>query len=300
MASPVNHFSKPPVPGVRAVIFDISGTVVDFGCHGPVAAFVELFARHRVNVSVAEVREPMGAHKRDHIWKLLSDPAIASRWETAHGVVPTRALLDQLCAEFVPLQVEILARHCELIPGAAEVAASLRQAGIKVANTTGFESGMIEHLVRSAEAAGYVPDLWVCSDQVGQGRPAPWMIFHAARHLNVYPLRTFVKVGDTPADIAEGHAAGTWVVAVVASGNEVGCSAEELAAWPAAEREARLDAARRKLAAARPHYLIDTVADLMPVIREISARIDRGEMPSPHGETLPVHVEDRAALPFSH
>ena len=37
--------------GVRAVIFDISGTTVDYGSRGPVVAFVELFARHGVAVS---------------------------------------------------------------------------------------------------------------------------------------------------------------------------------------------------------------------------------------------------------
>ncbi|MBK7931754.1 MAG: hypothetical protein IPJ98_31015 [Bryobacterales bacterium] len=37
--------------GVRAVIFDISGTVLDYGSRGPVVAFVELFARHGIAIS---------------------------------------------------------------------------------------------------------------------------------------------------------------------------------------------------------------------------------------------------------
>jgi len=274
--------------GVRAVVFDISGTVLDYGCRGPVAAFVELFARHGVTVSAAEARRPMGTHKRDHIWTLLSDPAVAARWEAANGCRPTLTLLDELCAEFAPLQAEVLKDYCDLIPGVPELVAELRRRRIKIASTTGFESGMIADLIASATRDGYTPDVWVCPDRVGKGRPAPWMVYYAAREMGVYPLRTFVKVGDTPADVAEGHAAGVWVVSVVRSGNEVGYSEAELADLPVAEREAVIAAAYEKLAACNPHYLIDSVADLLPVLDEISERIARGEMPSPAAATVPI------------
>jgi phosphonoacetaldehyde hydrolase len=265
--------------GVRAVLFDVSGTVLDYGSRGPVAAFIELFARHGVSISNEEARRPMGTHKRDHIWTLLTDAAIAARWEAVHKTPPTRELLARLYAEFTPLQREVLKGYSDVIPGVPRVVAELRERGIKIANTTGFDHAMMVELVRLAAQGGYSPDLWVCPDDVGQGRPAPWMAFHAARQLDVYPMSAFVKVGDTPADVAEGQAAGTWVVSVIRSGNEVGLSEAELAALPAPEREAKLSAARARLAACGPHYLIDTAAALVPVIDEISARIVRGERP---------------------
>ena len=92
-------------------------------------------------------------------------------------------------------------------------------------------------------------------------------------------MRTFVKVGDTTADVAEGQAAGVWVVSVVHSGNEVGHSQDEIAKMADEVRKAKFDAARAKLAECGPHYLINTAADLIPVIDEISARIVRGERP---------------------
>ncbi len=275
----MNTTQQPGPCGVRAVIFDISGTVLDYGSRGPVAAFVELFARHGVRVTGEEARGPMGMHKLDHIWMMLTDPSISSRWETCHKTKPTRALLEQLYAEFTPLQREVLKGYSDVIPGVPQVVAELRNRGIKIANTTGFDRAMMVELIRLAAQGGYSPDLWVCPDDVGKGRPAPWMAFHAARQLDVYPMSTFVKVGDTAADVAEGHAAGAWVVSVIRSGNEVGLSEAELAAMPAPEREARLSAARAKLAACGPHYIIDTVAALIPVIDDLSARIVRGERP---------------------
>lgn len=272
--------AQPSIPrGVRAVIFDISGTTLDYGSRGPVAAFVELFARHGVTISTEEARRPMGSHKLDHIWLMLNDPSISLRWEAANKVKPSRELLEQLYAEFTPLQREVLTGYCDVIPGVPQVTQELRSRGIKIANTTGFDRGMMVELIKLAAQGGYSPDVWVCPDEVGKGRPAPWMAFHAARQLDVYPMSTFVKVGDTAADVAEGHAAGMWVVSVIRSGNEVGLSEVELAAMPASEREARFSAARARLAACGPHYFIDSVADLMPIIDEISARIVRGELP---------------------
>jgi len=114
------------------------------------------------------------------------------------------------------------------------------------------------------------------------------MIFHAVKELGVYPLHKFVKVGDTIADVAEGHAARAWVVAVVRSRNEGGCSAQELTPMNPVAREARIFAAHEKLAACGPHNLINTVADLLPVIDAISEKIARGEMPSPAEFTSPI------------
>jgi phosphonoacetaldehyde hydrolase len=265
--------------GVRAVIFDISGTVLDYGSRGPVVAFVELFARHGVAISEREARVPMGAHKKDHIWAVLRDASVAARWAAATGAPPTRDDLDRLFTEFIPLQVEVLKQHCDVIPGVPDVVRALRARGIKIANTTGFDSGMIADLVKLAAEGGYTPDLWVCPDMVGKGRPAPWMAFHAAKALDVYPMAAFVKVGDTLADVEEAHAAGMWSVAVLRHGNEVGLSQaalEQLA--PGAQRELT-SAARARLAGKGPHYIVESTADVVPVVDEITARLARGERP---------------------
>ncbi len=175
--------------------------------------------------------------------------------------------------------MEVLKQHCDVIPGVAETVRQLRNRGIKIASTTGFDSGMMGDLIRKADEGGFTPDVFVCPDHVGNGRPAPWMAFHAAHQLNIYPMKTFVKLGDTPNDVAEAHAAGMWAVSVVRSGNEVGLAQEELENLPSDQRSEVIAAARARLAACGPHYLIDTAADLIPVVDEISLRLSRGDRP---------------------
>ena len=265
--------------GVQAVIFDLSGTVLDYGSLGPVVAFIELFARYGVEVTSAEARRPMGLHKRDHIWMMLSDPGVAARWEKARGEKPNTELLETLFAEFIPLQVEVLKRHCKVLPGVPELVKELRRRGIKLASTTGFDMTMMNGLIDEARRGGFTPDVFVCPDLVGKGRPAPWMAFYAAHKLDVYPMQTIIKVGDTAADVAEARSAGMWAVSVVRTGNEVGLSQDDYAKLPAAERDVLLAAARARLEAHGPDYVIDSVAELMPVVDDVTVRIARGEKP---------------------
>lgn len=88
-----------------------------------------------------------------------------------------------------------------------------------------------------------------------------------------------VKVGDTPADIAEGRNAGMWTIAVAATGNEIGLSEAEFAALSETERETRLAAARSNLLAAGAHYVVDSVAHCEEILDEIERRMENGDGP---------------------
>ena len=68
----------------EAVIFDWAGTTVDYGCFAPVSAFVETFASRGIEVTLDEVRAPMGALKRDHIQQMLEMPRVNKLFVNQH------------------------------------------------------------------------------------------------------------------------------------------------------------------------------------------------------------------------
>jgi phosphonoacetaldehyde hydrolase len=264
---------------VQAIIFDLSGTLIDFGSRGPVLAFVELCRRHGIQATEAQARGPMGSRKWDHIWAMLNEPAIHSQWVALKGQPPTFADVDALYPEFTEVQIATLVNHVEVLPGITELVAELDRRGIAYATTTGFESSMMAPVKASLTAAGFNPAIYMTPDLVGTGRPAPWMIFHAAKQMGRYPLHHFIKVGDTEIDIAEAEAAGTWAVSVLATGNEIGLSKEALAALPLEDREERFHQARAKFKSLGAHYVIDYTADLPPVVDDINRRLANGERP---------------------
>ena len=70
-----------------------------------------------------------------------------------------------------------------------------------------------------------------------------------------------------------------WTVGLATSGNEVGLQLPEWLALPERERTLRRERAYRRLLQSGAHDVVDTIADLVPCLDGIQARIARGERP---------------------
>ena len=250
------------------VIFDWAGTMVDFGCQAPVIALQEAFRRHAVTLTEAQARRDMGKAKADHVRALLCEPQVAQAWVSAHGTAAGEAAVVAVMADLGPLMRDQAGRAARMIDGAITTLTALRAEGIKVASSTGYTRDMMGPVLREAATQGYVPDHLVCSGETPEGRPSPLMIYKACAELGVWPLSRVVKVDDSEVGMAEGRAAGCFTVGVAASGNGVGLAQSALAALPAAERGARIDAASASLRAAGADAVIDSVAQLLTVLSQ--------------------------------
>jgi phosphonoacetaldehyde hydrolase len=248
------------------VIFDWAGTMVDFGCCAPVNALLEAFSRHGVTLTEREVRVDMGKTKADHVRALLEQPRVADSWTTVNGAPPSAEDCARLMEELGPLMRSQAALSATLIDGARSTVDALRSAGLRIASSTGYTRDMMQPVLEHAAAQGYVPDHLVCSGETSQGRPSPLMIYKACLDLGVWPLSRVVKVDDSTAGVAEGRAANCFTIGLAASGNGVGLSRAALDALPATERAARITEAGKALYAAGADKVIDSVADLLPVL----------------------------------
>jgi phosphonoacetaldehyde hydrolase len=264
---------------LKAIVFDWAGTTIDYGSRAPMGAFVDVFAQFKVALSIEEARRPMGLPKWDHIRALIGHPDIAARWRAAHGHEPTDADVDRVYEVFVPLNRCVVTDYADLIPGAAETVAAARKRGLKIGSTTGYTREIMEPLLPLARAQGYAPDNLVCAGDLSAGRPTPLMMYKCFADLGVWPAQAVVKVDDTVPGIAEGLAAGCWTVGVAMSGNALGLSLEQVNALSEAERPKRCAAAMRELVLGGAHYVVDTIADLLPVLDVIEGRLARGEKP---------------------
>lgn len=268
-----------PARYVKAVILDWAGTVVDHGCIGPVAVFLEVFKRHGVAVTAAQARKPMGLMKKDHVRAMTRDPEVAAAWHAVHGRLPDENDVDAMYRLTEPLMVGCIAAHADPIPGALDAVAAFRAMGLKIGSTTGYTRPMMAVMTKEAAAKGYTPDAMVCSSDVPTGRPSPFMCYKAALDLAVFPLWAMIKIGDTVADVAEGKNAGMWTIALTLRGNEMGLTEAELAALPETEKAARLAAVEDRLGEAGADYLAPDLAACPALVSVIEARLARGERP---------------------
>jgi phosphonoacetaldehyde hydrolase len=271
------HYQAPRQ--LKAAILDWAGTVVDFGSFAPTQIFVEAFAEFGVQVSLEEARGPMGMGKWDHIRTLCDQRAIAERFVRALGKRPSDDDVTAIYNRFMPLQIEKIAVHSALIPGALEAISALREQSLKIGSCSGYPAVVMAKVVELARDNGYVADHVVATDEVPNGRPYPAQSLANVIALGIDDVAACVKVDDTWPGILEGRSAGMWTVALTCSGNALGLTYEQYQALSPAQLTAERQRIGELFAPSRPHYLIDTIAELPGVVADINRRLAAGEMP---------------------
>jgi phosphonoacetaldehyde hydrolase len=264
---------------IQAVMLDWAGTVMDFGCIAPAIVFVEVFKRHGVPITMEEARAPMGVHKRVHVQRVLQLDSVRQRWIEKHGKAPNETDVDKIYADAVPMQLKCLSDYSAMIPGALDSVKALRKRGCKIGTTTGYTSEMMKINLRDAAKQGYEPDSTVAASEVPAGRPYPYMCLQNVINLGVSPVEACVKIDDTCPGVEEGLNAGMWTIGLSVSGNEVGLSLKAWKKLPKAEQARLREGAATRLRQAGAHYVVDSIADIMPCIEDIEARLARGEKP---------------------
>ena len=266
---------------VKALVLDWSGTLADAYVIAPTVVFVEVFAKHGVEISMAEARAPMGLRKDLHIEALANDPQIRDRWKKAKGAYPSKQDIDAMYGDFVPMQLECLGRYATLLPGVVETARQIRADGIKIGATTGFVRAMIDILLDEAKKQGFSPDATVGGDEVVHGvRPRPFMLYRNLDLMDIHPIESVIKVDDTQSGIGEGQAAGCWTVGIARYSNYMNInSLDEAESLSPDEFKRRLANSRELLATAGAHYVINEFSELLEVIEDVNARLVRGEKP---------------------
>lgn len=114
------------------------------------------------------------------------------------------------------------------IPGAEAAFSQLKQAGVKLALTSGFDRGLVDMLVGRLGWS----DLFDCvlsGSDAPEGRPAPYLIYRAMTELRVHDVSRVAVVGDTPLDLrAANNARAGWVIGVLSGAHGI----ETLGATP--------------------------------------------------------------------
>ncbi len=256
---------------ISAVVFDWAGTIIDFGSHAPMQAFVRLFEQYGIELSIEDARGPMGLPKWKHINTLGNLPHVNQQWQQKFNRSFSDSDTDDLYAIFTPMNAEAVVHHSELIPGFLSTLNLLRDQGIKVGTTTGYNREIMNVVLPLAKQQGFVPDNIVCADDLLASRPSPLGMYKCFLDLNVWPATSVIKVDDTVPGLLEGYHSGCWTVGVIASGNEVGKTHQEWVSLSTEEKESIRVQVSEKLAAGKPDFLIDTVADLPDVLKKIEA-----------------------------
>jgi len=179
----------------KLVVFDMAGTTVEDRGEVP-AAFTAALRLHGIEVTEEQVRAVRGASKRQAVFDLL--PQAPDRSERAERVYAS--FKEELARRF--------AAGVRPIAGAVEAFAWLRQREVRVALNTGFDRDIVELLIAALKWKRDDFAAIVCGDDVPEGRPAPFLIFHCMESSRTQSVHDVAVVGDTVLDLQAGHNAG--------------------------------------------------------------------------------------------
>jgi phosphonatase-like hydrolase len=184
------------------VVFDMAGTTVEDRGQVP-AAFAEAMADAGIPVSPDQITRVRGASKREAIRQLLP-PYQESRADEIY-----LRFRDKLAARYQ-------AEGVVSIADAAGIFRRLKDQGVKIALTTGFDRDITMLLLSSLGWTRTVVDAVVCGDDVANGRPAPDMILMAMKLTGVSDAAQVANVGDTALDLEAASRAGVkWNIGVL-------------------------------------------------------------------------------------
>lgn len=195
-------------------MFDMAGTTVRDN-NEVLHCFAEACRQEGITAGLSRLNALMGVSKLEvfhTLWReQLPDGAGAGEVEqkAEHSFRVFRSILEDYYH----------AQSVEPTEYALEAFDWLRGNDVKIALNTGFYRGVTDIILDKLGwlkglDANYVGgpqsmiNLSVTSDEVPQGRPAPFMIQKAMEVFGIQDPGQVVKVGDTPVDLAEGRNAG--------------------------------------------------------------------------------------------
>ena len=196
------------LPTIRLVVLDVGGTIVQDRGDVP-EALQSAFAKYGITVTPDEIALWRGASKREIVRHFVEERS------TAKGA----AGAAQGAAVYADFNARAIEAYKDVPPIAeAETAfRKLRRSGILLAATTGFGREIAASIFMRLGWEKYFTAI-VTSDDVAQGRPSPYMIFHAMEAARVSNVAEVIAVGDTPLDLRAGANAGVRGIVGVLSG----------------------------------------------------------------------------------
>jgi phosphonatase-like hydrolase len=195
-----------PKAKIKLIALDVGGTLIQD--HGEVpAALTGAFSSHGLTVTPAEISQWRGASKHSLIQHFVDLRAPAAR---------RAALTEAVFADFVARASKAY-ENVQPIAGARETLESLKAQGYLLATTTGFDRRLDDQIMHHLGWKGHFVAN-ITSDDVAEGRPAPYMLFRAMEAARVDNVTAVMAVGDTPLDLQAADNAGVGAAIGVYSG----------------------------------------------------------------------------------
>ncbi len=196
-------------PRFDFLLFDMIGTTIKDSIGNDsliIDCFQHAFSLNGIQVSYNSVNQQRGKSKRESIDSILI--------QHSHSI----NLSKKVYKDFIDLLSNSLSNLTE-IKGTSEIFKLLKKKGIKFGLGSGLPKDLIikiiDHQNWLVDSFDYIGSF----DEIGKGRPDPFMILEIIQKFKIEDKSRLLKIGDTIVDIQEGKNAGV-KTAVVLTGTQ--------------------------------------------------------------------------------
>jgi phosphoglycolate phosphatase len=187
---------------IKAVIFDLDGTLVDSAPDLMLATNHVLSRLERRPISMDEVRSFVGHGAR----------ALIARGAAATGDAIDEKTLHFYHAEFLRYYEKNIAVNSVAFPGVIDLLNRCAADGLKMGVCTNKYEGLSVRLLQALDMAKYFGAV-VGTDTIKIAKPDPAPYLETAKRLGI-PAKDSIMIGDSETDILTARAAGVPVIAV--------------------------------------------------------------------------------------
>lgn len=197
---------------IKLVVFDLSGTTVEDD-NAVAKCMHQAAVENNLDVGLGEFEKSIGTNKI-HLFQYMvaksrgQDVRIEDFEKYDFPDILNEAMI--MFKRYSEIMLDYYHKNVKAMPGAEDSFRWCREKGIRVATDTGFHSDVNDAIM---EGLGWLKNGLVdisvdVEDTGGVGRPAPFMLFHIMKELNIQSVHEVLKIGDTPADLVSGYHAG--------------------------------------------------------------------------------------------
>lgn len=271
---------------ITTLVTDILGTVLGKHCLVLDKPLIDAFAKHGVSITREEARRPTGISKISHIREILTFPSVINRNKTSVYKFGSEKDTQDIFDLYKPLQLEALSdpESIRPLPGVIQTLQQLKEMGIKIGVTTGFDTAMMNVIINSSkENIGQYFDHVVPCDHpfITRGRPCPDGVFINMMALHCDHVQSCIKADDTKSGLLEGINGGVNTLAVTRYSNLTGLYTEDIDELEKVNKKEYLrimTMATRELEEVKPTFLCESLVGLVPLIKLRNSKINHPEV----------------------
>lgn len=195
------------MPSIELAVLDMAGTTVtDDG-----------LVLRAFDAAATAAGLPESGQARDAARTYVRDTMGQSKIEVFRHLFGTEDRARHANATFEQVYADSIDTGIAEVPGAATAITGLREAGVKVALTTGF-SATTQRRILDALDWDDIADLVLAPGEHGRGRPFPDLILNALLRSGIDDVAKVAVLGDTSSDMVSGRRAGASIVAGTLTG----------------------------------------------------------------------------------